>query len=107
MAPCIRPLYLGTSLFIAWIAAPSLAGAEIIDYEITGVGTGSLNGDAFSKQPFEITMIGDTAKLSGDIIDPLISADFSLGSLGDAVFLIPTRLGLNPINNGIFFSRSS
>jgi hypothetical protein len=89
------------------------AQADIIDYTISGLGSGSLNGSSFSNQAFTITMVGNTSLettfpgTNFPEIDPLNSARIELGGLGTAVFTDPTRLGVNTNLSVVFFSQSS
>jgi hypothetical protein len=83
--------------------------ADIVEFDITGVGTGVLNGTSFSNASFNIQMFGDNSTVTSGSgsseIAPLISANISITGLGTSTFLIATRLGLNA-DNVFFFSRS-
>lgn len=85
----------------------SQAFAALINYEINGVGSGSLNGVAFNEQSFTFSLQGDTANFTSpgfyESIDPLNSASVSVNGVGSTTFLIPTRLGI--AGNAVFFSR--
>jgi len=89
---------------LALIGAPTAASAAIVDYYISGDGTGVINGLDWSGA-FTITMVGDNSTVSGDVIDPLESATVTLPGGITATLSIPTRLGIN--GTSVFFSRSS
>lgn len=81
--------------------------AAVLQYEINGVGSGSLNGVNFVDQAFSFTLVGDTANLqtpSYTAIDPLDSARVTIEGVGTTEFGIATRLGLN--GSAVFFSRA-
>jgi hypothetical protein len=84
------------------------ARADIVEFDITGVGAGALNGTSFSNALFNIQMFGDNSTVTSGSgsseIAPLISANISITGLGTSTFLIATRLGLN--TDVFFFSRS-
>jgi hypothetical protein len=83
--------------------------ANIVEFDITGIGSGVLNGTSFSSSLFDIQMFGDNSTVTSggrlSAIDPLNSADISIEGLGTSTFLIATRFGLNA-GNAFFFSRS-
>ena len=87
-------------------ASPGYAAAEI--YTITGTGSGSLNGTAFSNSAFTFTLTGDPTTLQNlgltTVIDPLTSATATIDGLSPVTFDLGTRLGQNGIE--IFFSRA-
>ena len=86
-------------------SAPSDADAATLSYTISGSGSGTLNGLSFNDAEFSFELTGDSANLSGNIIDPLDTASFSIAGAGSGTFLIDTRLGVS--NSGVvFFSRS-
>lgn len=87
------------------------ASATILTYTLSGTGSGSIGGNAFTNTSFAFTLVGDTAaysqlSASSFVIDPLNSASFVIGSTSGN-FSIPTRLGTFNNGNGVFFSRSS
>jgi PEP-CTERM motif len=84
--------------------AASQAEAATIVYTISGTGSGSLNSVAFNNAAFTFTLTGDTANLSGGIVDPLGSATASIAGFSTTTLSIATRLGGN--GSVIFFSRS-
>ncbi|MTW33539.1 PEPxxWA-CTERM sorting domain-containing protein [Pseudoduganella danionis] len=73
-------------------------------YEIKGTGSGSIGGNTFSNQAFDISFIGDAAS-SPDLIDPLASAQIAISGLGTATLNIATRVGLAGTTI-VYFSRS-
>lgn len=87
-------------------ACPAYATTEI--YTISGTGSGSLNGSAFSNAAFTFTLTGDPATLQTlgltTQIDPLISATAAIGGFSPVTFNLVTRLGEN--NVAVFFSRT-
>lgn len=111
-ASTTRTALVGCALLAGMLLAGVPARADIIDYAISGLGSGSLNGGAFSNQTFTITLVGNTSletTFPGSNfpeIDPLNSASIDLGSLGTAVFTDPTRLGVNTNLSVVFFSQS-
>jgi hypothetical protein len=84
--------------------ATSQANAATIVYTISGTGSGSLNSVAFNNAAFTFTLTGDTANISGGILDPLASATASIAGFSTTTLSIATRLGQN--GNVVFFSRS-
>ena len=81
--------------------------AATINYTISGNGSGSLAGLAFTDQDFSISLIGDTANFSSpgyDVIDPLNSATVAINGFGTTTLDLPTRLGIS--GNIVFFSRA-
>ncbi len=81
-------------------ALTSSAVAAPITYTYTGVGSGTIGALSFTNQPFVIRATGDTSSRIGSsstffsIIN--ISADISIGALGDFTFLTPTEFFNNP-----------
>ena len=90
---------------VAVLLSPMAAHADLINYQITGTGTGSLGVDNFSDASFSIDLIGESSLFDGLDINPLESASVTIEGLGTTVFQISTRLGIN--GTTIFFSRSS
>ncbi len=85
------------------------------DYQISGVGSGTLGKAAFSNDSFTITMFGNpTASGSTSTsIDPLNYASVSIDGLGTTSLLIPTRIGIclscttsGNLPNVVYFSRT-
>jgi hypothetical protein len=98
--------------FAVGFSAPAWAVA--VEFDITGTASGVLNGTAFADDAFVIKMVGDNSTVQSgppvapaSVIDPLSSASVTLGGLGASVISIPTRFGINPPVNAVFFSRSS
>jgi PEP-CTERM motif len=90
---------------------PTATQAATIVYSISGNGSGSLNGNAFSMADFSFTLTGDTANVNpviggGQVNSPLTTSAFSIGSLGSGTFSFATRFGQT--NTGVaYFSRDS
>jgi hypothetical protein len=82
------------------------ASAAIVDYYISGDGSGVLNGTDWSGA-FTITLVGDNSTVVGDVIDPLESASVTIPGPVTATLEIATRLGISRGNDAIYFSRSS
>jgi hypothetical protein len=95
------------SIFVS-ISAPAYAAT--IQYSITGIGSGSLNGFSFSQANFSIDLNGDSSNLSStppvSIINPLQSAVVTIFGFSPTTLNIPTQIGFNSNNNAIFFARS-
>ena len=100
-------LFAGVVTASALWACPAYAASEI--YTITGTGSGSLNGTAFSNAAFTFTLTGDPTTLQTlgliTVIDPLTTATVTIGGLGPVTFGLDTRLGQNNVE--VFFSRAS
>jgi hypothetical protein len=94
-----------TLLCFLLLGVGSLAQAAILNYSISGTGSGSLGGTNFVDANFTISMSGDTALFDGSDINPLISSSVSIDGLGTTTIGESTRLGIN--GSIIFFSRSS
>ncbi|HTR13584.1 MAG TPA: hypothetical protein VMI72_10135 [Roseiarcus sp.] len=95
-----------TALLIAASAAVATpAPAAIVDYYISGSGSGSLDGTDWSGS-FLITIVVDnsTAVCCSES-DPLVSASVDIPGDGTATLLIPTRLGIS--GAVIYFSRGT
>lgn len=86
------------------LVMPAMA-APVLNYTISGTGSGTLAGNVFNDAEFTITMIGDAATFDGMDINPLLSSSVTIVGFGTTDILIPTRLGIN--GNIIFYSRSS
>ena len=97
--------YLAPVLASACLLLGSSAFASPVEYQITGIGSGSIGGVAFNNQVFDIVMFGDTAA-SSNIIDPLASAQLVVAGFAPTAFSIPTRLGLANAGSVVFFSRA-
>ena len=82
------------------------AQAATMTYTISGNGSGNLGGTAFNNADFSFTLVGDTANLSGNELNPLSSATASIAGFADTTFLISTRLGQSSFN-AVYFSRTS
>jgi hypothetical protein len=94
---------LSAKILVAILLTCSSAFAATTDYTISGVGSGSLNGTAFTDQNFLFSLVGDSS--SGNPIDPLFSATVSIAGFGTTTLSIPTRLGLAN-SSAVYFSRS-
>lgn len=105
----VKRLSLLTGLLVASVswACPASASTEV--YTISGTGSGSLNGTAFSNSAFTFTLTGDTATLQNQglttQIDPLSTATATIDGFGPVTFSTATRLGQN--NSTIFFGNSA
>jgi hypothetical protein len=77
---------------LACAGALSIAAsqASAATYIITGVGSGSLNGTAFSNKSFTFTLVGSPS--SGTSVDPLTSAKVTIAGFAETTFQIATRL---------------
>jgi hypothetical protein len=98
---------LATSIFLI---ASNNAFAAVTQYQISGSGSGSLNGIDFNNQDFTFTLVGNTDNMvsngSYTAIDELDSATLAIKGLSSTSFSLPTRLGI--ANSGaVFFSRAS
>jgi hypothetical protein len=93
-------LALGTTL-----SAPS--DAALIEFNITGTGSGSLNSTLFTNDAFNIQMVGDnsTVQVCGGCIEinPLVSATIYLNGFGNSTLELPTRLGPQYRQCDLFF----
>jgi hypothetical protein len=96
---------LAALLVAATATIGSGASAAIVDYYISGDGSGVMNGTDWSGV-FTITLVGDNSTVSGNEIDPLLSASVAIPGDGTAILSIPTRLGINTGNDAVYFSRS-
>ncbi len=95
-----------TFLFISTLmVAPVAALATTLNYTISGTGSGSLDGNAFSNAEFTFSLTGDSENLSSNILNPLDSATFSIAGVGSGTFHLATRIGA--IGSVVFFSRGS
>jgi PEP-CTERM motif len=99
--------WIATALISISVTLMQPAEAAIVQFDITGNGSGVLSGTSFSGN-FDIQLIGDNSTVSintsgNHIIDPLISASVT-SSFGTVSLSIPTRLGLN--NVAIFFGNA-
>lgn len=97
---------LATSIFLV---VSNSAFAAVTQYQISGTGSGSLNGVDFNNQAFTFTLVGNTDNLVSNsaytAIDALDSATLSIQGLGTTSFTLPTRLGIAQ-GGGTFFSRA-
>ncbi|HXR03272.1 MAG TPA: PEP-CTERM sorting domain-containing protein [Verrucomicrobiae bacterium] len=78
---------------IIWIAFCWTAKASLIDYTLSGTGSGSLGAVPFSDTAFTITSTADTANITeslGVFQVPDITATVFVSGLGSATFTIPT-----------------
>jgi PEP-CTERM motif-containing protein len=95
-----------------WLAAFFTgAAAEPITFIFTGMGSGSLNGTAFSSSAFTITGHADTLARSSDAGPGVyytdhLTADIDIAGLGDFAFLTPTRTFVNTGASIVGFSRA-
>lgn len=83
--------------------SPTLAGILTID--ITGIGSGSLNGSAFTNQTFDFHVVG--TENGNPLIDPLNSASVTIGAFPSVDFSGATRVGLSFGPDFAFFGLSS
>jgi hypothetical protein len=94
---------------VAMVSITSQVSAAVVEFDITGQGTGTLDGVAWAGT-FDIEMIGDNSTVTNSgafsAIDPLASASVIITGVGTATLSDPTRLGLNSTNNAIFFGKS-
>lgn len=90
--------------------AAGAANATAVTYDITGKGTGDLNGTGFSGAAFDIHLIGDSGNESsgGGIfsINPLDSMTVSIAGFSPVTLSIGTRIGLNTSNSVVFIGRT-
>lgn len=77
----------------------SLSQAAVLNYSITGSGSGSLDGVDFTNANFSINMIGDLS-----VGQALISSSAFIDGLGITTLNIATRLGIS--GSTVFFSRT-
>lgn len=102
---------LAAAALLGGVAAPSFAVPIEFRHHAAanGNGTGSLNGVAFGGVGFEITATGDTDQRqafgSGYFINH-ISASISIPSVGDFVFITPTRTFVDTTTGQVGFSRA-
>ena len=95
-----------TALSSLWLVCMP-AHAATLDYTISGTGSGSLNGIAFTDEAYTFTLLGDSANFSNtsyQVVDPLDAAEFSIAGVGSGTITIPTRLGES--GDVVFFSRA-
>jgi hypothetical protein len=86
--------------------------SSVVEYTITGTGSGSLNGTLFSNRHFTFNLIGDSANYSpdgfgGHQISPLNSAAFSVTGFDSGLFTIATRIGVNSTSSWLYFDNAS
>ena len=94
-------------------AALAMAGAAqsaTIAYTISGSGSGSLGGVAFTDTAFDILLLGDPDNvwdfgLGASAITPLQSATVRIDGFTDAGLTEATRLGVSRLVDIFFFSR--
>jgi hypothetical protein len=108
----MKRLILSAILAITIEFASPHSTAGVVEYVITGTGSGSLNGTSFSNQSFTFNLFGDTANYSpngfgGHEIRPLNSASFSVFGFESGLFLVATRLGVNDTASWLYFSNAS
>ena len=94
----------------ASLAMATAADAAAVLYTISGQGSGSLGGTAFSDAAFEIVLAGNTANLldfgfGTPAITPLSSVTVRIAGLADADVSESTRFGINRTVNVFFFAR--
>lgn len=97
---------LSALLVVTLLAVSTSATAEILNFRIEGVGSGTLNGVAFNNSSYRIDMQADTAAFgqSGmNSYDPLQNVRITIAGQTMS-FDIPTRLG--QFSAGIYFSRA-
>ncbi len=102
---------IAAAALVAALSIGSAASAAGYSFSISGTGSGSLGGAAFTDQGFLFELYTDSANFSrtGRIqqFNPLDKAQVTIGTLGTTVFEIGTRLGYNESNNAVFFSRTT
>jgi hypothetical protein len=86
---------------VAGIAWGASAQATDMTYTFSGVASGSLNGVSFDSENYTITMLGDTANLTGNvngtqILSPLISTSIDIDGVGDVSLTESALLGATP-----------
>jgi hypothetical protein len=86
--------------------------SSVVEYTISGTGSGSLNGTPFSNRSFTFNLIGDAMNYSpngfgGHQISPLNSAAFSVTGFDSGLFAIATTIGVNDTSSWIYFSNAS
>jgi hypothetical protein len=82
----------------------AMAEAASLRYTIDGTGSLTLGATDYTDVDFRFTLIGEPSGL-GFAVLPLSSATLSLSGAVDALFLGPTRLGINSANV-VFFARN-
>jgi len=105
----MRGKVLAVLLLAATWGIGSQASAAIVDYYISGDGSGVLNGVDWSGD-FLITLVGDNSTVSDNVglneINPLESATVTLPGGVTATLSIGTRLGISTSNDVVFLGRT-
>lgn len=86
--------------------------SSVVEYTISGTGSGSLNGTPFSNRSFTFNLIGDAMNYSpngfgGHQISPLNSAAFSVTGFDSGLFTIATTIGVNDTSSWLYFDNAS
>lgn len=97
---------LGAAIFLA--APLSAANAATVTYTISGTGTGSLNGSAFTDAAYSIMLTGDTANVAScgtscQDLGPLNQAVVSINGFAPVTLTLDTRIGIARGINAFFF----
>ena len=99
---------IGLMLTLLVLYAPNSLG-DPIPFTHQGVGSGSINGHAFTSTAFTITATGGTATrqafVGGFFINHL-TASISIAGVGDFTFITPTRTFVNNNSPVVGFSRA-
>lgn len=99
------------AIMVATLSVGSAASAAGYSFSISGTGSGSLGGTAFTNESFLFELYTDSTNFSSahgiQQFNPLDKAEVTIGTLGTTVFEIGTRLGYNEGNNAVFFSRAT
>lgn len=87
------------------LSAP--ASATVVNYQISGTGTGTLNGSSFTNAAYSILLTGDTASIAscGTFCqaEALSSAVVTINGFGPVTLSPTTRLGIARDGNAFFF----
>lgn len=103
------PFISAALLSLAAFALPSSTAAAPITFTHSGIGAGSLGGNAFGDSAFTITAIGNTDNRESFASGYFIvhdSASITIAGLGTFAFTTGTRTFFNDVNNTPGFSRS-
>jgi hypothetical protein len=110
------PVVLGSALLA--LALPLSAKAGVVEFDISGTGSGTLNNVPFTDDAFDIRLIGNNSTVQTTAgpgfetseLDPLYNASVKLEGLGTSVLTEPTRFGAAltypPGTATMFFARA-
>jgi len=98
--------YLAAAAALSLCALGAPASADVVTYQISASGTGSLAGTPFSG-PFTILLTGDNANLSScdvtcEFLSPLTSTVVTIPGVGSVTLTGATDLGITR-SNDVFF----